>query len=250
MKDKDSEVRRHSANALGRFKGSDAEDALVAAYRIELNRETKQAISAALGQFGSEKALNALFETMERESPLERAKITEKLAESGSQEAVNRLCKLIVNDTSSMVRAKAAEGLLRAKNPTSITCLAEALSDRVGSVKEPASRALKELVKSSPTDVAESNVTEELVDALADSNDTVSENAGYVLARLRDKDIIPDLMILLDHADDSVVDRTTGVLEALTYKPYGNNIKMWKIWYEEDYKPDNMQEETEADDAK
>ena len=252
MKDKDPAVRRHSANALGKLQGSEAEDALVAAYEIELNQETKQAISTALGTFGSEKALQALVSTMYKEPPAERAKITTKLADSGSQEAVDILCNLIESDTSPVVRARAAEGLLRAKNPSSIHALAQALSDRVGSVKIPASKALAELAKSSTAELAESSITDELIAAMGDTDDRVSENAANALVSLGDQKVIPDLIPLLDHADESVVDRTTAVLEALTYKPYGTNVKRWKIWFEEDYKPDDAQEpddEQEPDDA-
>ena len=255
MKDKDPAVRRHSANALGKLQGSEAEEALVAAYEIELNQETKQAISTALGTFGTEKALQALVSTMYKEPPMERAKITAKLADSGSQKAVDILCKLVVDDRNAQVRTKAAEGLLRAKNPSSIHALAQALSDRVASVQIPASRALVELAKSSTAELAESSITDELIFAMGDTNDTVSENAAETLVNLDDKKVIPDLIPLLDHADESVADRTTAVLEALTYKPYGTNVKRWKTWFEEDYKPDDeqepddAQEESEARDA-
>lgn len=241
MKDEDAAVRRHSANALGRLKGSEAEDALVSAYEVELNQETKQAISTALGGFGTEKALQTLVSTMYKEPASERAKITKKLAESGSQKAVDILCNLIVADRSPQVRTNAAEGLLKAMNRSSVQALAEALTDKVASVKILASKALVEL--------ADDSVTGELINAMGDTNDAVSENAARALVRLRNPEIIPDLILLLDHADASVVDRATAVLEEITYKPYGTDVKRWKIWYEENYDADSVRENLEAKDA-
>jgi HEAT repeat protein len=241
MKDEDPDVRRHSANALAKIKGSEAEDALVSAYKVELNQETKQAISTALGGFGTEKALQTLVATMYKQSASERAKITAQLAASGSQESVDILSDLIVSDTSPLVRTRAAEGLLQAMNPSSVQKLAEALTDKVQSVKIPASKALVKL--------ADDSVTEELVNAMGDTNDTVGENAARALVRIRNPEIIPDLMLLLDHADASVVDRATAVLEELTYKPYGTDIKRWKMWYEENYDEDSLREDLEAKDA-
>jgi HEAT repeat protein len=92
-------------------------------------------------------------------------------------------------------------------------------------------------------------VTDELINAMADPNDTVSENAARALVRLHNTEIIPDLMLLLDHADEGVVDRATAVLEELTYKPYGTDVKRWKLWYEENYEAERTREDLEAKDA-
>jgi len=249
IKDPEPSVRRHSANALGKLKGPGAEDALVNAYETETNQETKQAMSTALGAFGSEKALTALVSTMDKAPPMERVKITDRLAESGSQEAVDLMCDLVRTDSSPMVRARAAEGLLMAKNPSSIHALSMALNDKVASVKIPASKALLEIAETSTADVARSSITGELITAMGDTNDEVGENAARILVKLGDKKVIPDLMHLLDHADNSVVDRATAVLEELTFKPYGTDVARWKAWYDENYSEDTSKNVSETNDS-
>ncbi len=233
MKDEHHAVRRHSANALAKIRGAEAEEALADAYGKETDRKTRLTIAAALSGFGTSRALEVLVETLHKEPTSVRVDIAAKLSESGTPEAAAILADLLVDDISPHVRTTAAQGLMAIGDPSAVPALAEALrEDRVPSVRVAASEALINL--------ADSSITNDLLDAMLDTNEEVAENSARALVRLRDTDIVPDLMRMLDSDNGSVVGLATAVLQDLTYKPYGNNVKMWKSWYDENYKVDDQ----------
>lgn len=234
LKDKDPDVRMHSAAALEKFKGEDVEVALAEALQSEMNQTVRSNIATALSALGTKTALKALIVVLPFEKEPLRADIAVKLGEAGTDEAVEVLADLLVSDRSSRVRETAALGLLKAKKLSTLPALASALKDRVATVRIAASEALMAF--------GDNSVAAELINAMGDSSDTVADNAARALVRMRDKNTIPDLIRILDHPDDGVVDRAAAVLEELTYKPYGNNTKMWKQWYKESYKKNDRQQ--------
>lgn len=228
LKDDDPTVRRHSADALAKLKGPDAEEALAAAFIDEIDLNTRQSIASALTDMGTETALIAIGERVSEESTPVRINIAAKLGESDNPRAIEILSELVVSDRHPMVRTNAARGLLRAKEPSTVPVLVIALKDRVASVRIPASEAL--------IDLADSSIRDDLLSAMSDSNGTVADNAARAVVKMNDLQSIHQLVRMLDSPDDAVRYRAIGVLEDLTYKPYGNNVQMWKNWYEEAFK--------------
>ncbi len=232
MKDDHHSVRMYSANALAKIKGDEAEEALADAYVKETHMETRLTIAAALGGFGTPRALSVLVETLYKEPISMRMDIASKLAESRTHEAAEVLAKLLVSDVNAGVRTTAARGLMTARDASTLPALAEALRDRVASVRIAASETLIEL--------ADESITEDLLSAMLDSNEQVAENAARALSRLHATDTIPGLIRMLDNNRESVVSRAADLLQDLTYRPYGTDVEMWKSWYEDNYKKDDQ----------
>lgn len=228
LKDEEPRVRRHSANALGKIKGKEAEAALTSAYEKEADQDVRRSIATALGGFGSGSALDTLVATLPFEKEPVRADIASKLAEAKTPQAIRVLTDLLATDRSSRVRTNAAKGLLRAKDPSTVPALAKALKDRTAAVRVPVSEALIEL--------ADESVLDDLIDAMDDTNSTVADNAAMAVVRIRSLDAVPKLIQILDSPNKGAVGRAIEVLEELTYRPYGNNTKQWKTWYEENFK--------------
>jgi len=227
LKDEDARVRRHSANALGKVKSRAAELALADAFEEETDQDVRRSVATALSGFGSGTAINTLLRSLPFESEPVRVDIATKLAETGTPQAVRVLADLLTSDRSPRVRTSAAQGLLRAKDPSTVPALTDALKDRVSTVRVPASEALIEL--------ADESILDDLVDAMDDTNATVADNAARAIVRIHSLDAIPKLIQMLDNANKGTVGRATEVLEGLTYRPYGSNTQQWKTWYKENF---------------
>jgi len=228
LKDEEPGVRRHSANALEKIGGRDAERALAAALQEETDQDVRQNITTALSGLGSNYAMDALVASLPFESEPVRVSIAAKLAETRTPRAIRVLTDLLASDRSPRVRTNAAVGLLKAKDPSTVPALADALKDRIATVRVPASEALIEL--------ADDSIMDSLLDAMDDTNSTVADNAATAIVRINNLDAVPDLIQMLDSPSKVVVERTVAVLEELTYRPYGSNIQKWNTWYEENFK--------------
>jgi len=228
LKDEEPGVRRHSANALEKIGGRDAERALTAALQEETDQDVRQNITTALSGLGSSYAMDALVASLPFESEPVRVSIAAKLAETRTPRAIRVLTDLLASDRSPRVRTNAAVGLLKAKDPSTVPALVNALKDRIATVRVPASEALIEL--------ADDSIMDSLLDAMDDTNSTVADNAATAIVRINNLDAVPDLIQMLDSPSKVVVERTVAVLEELTYRPYGSNIQKWNTWYEENFK--------------
>jgi HEAT repeat protein len=227
LKDEEAGVRRHSANALGRARGRAAELALAEAFEEETDQDVRRSVATALSGFGSGTAIDTLLRSLPFESEPVRVDIAAKLAETGTPRAVRVLADLVTSDRSPRVRTNAAVGLLRAKDPSTVPALIDALKDRVSTVRVPASEALIEL--------ADESIMDNLIDAMDDPNATVADNAARAIVRIHSLAAVPELIQMLDSANTGAVGRAIAVLEGLTYRPYGNNTQEWKTWYEENF---------------
>lgn len=227
LKDEDSRVRIYAAIALGDLKTQYATEALIEALKVESDRDVRRKMASSLGGIGGDFALNTLVEMLPKETPLVRADIATRLAEVKSPRSVEILSDLLLEDPDGRVRSAAAVGLLKAKEHSAIHALAQALGDKVKSVRRPASEALVLL--------ADETVIDELVEALGNSDTVVAENAAKALMELGHLEAVHGLIKALDSPNQLEVKRALEVLQEITHRPYHSDTEKWKTWYQENF---------------
>ncbi len=227
LKDDEPRVRQYAATALGEIKTPMSAEALVSTLENETDEDVRGTIAAALGKHGSAYAVTALLAVLPHEKEPVRAQIATKLGEVKAPAATEALANLMLSDSSSKVRANAANSLLKLKDPSTVPALASALKDKVPTVRIPASSAL--------VDLANDSVLDALIDALGDNDDRVANNAATALMRLGNLDAVHKLMPLIDSPNQTQSNLAIEVLQAITYRDFGSDIKQWKEWYGETF---------------
>jgi HEAT repeat protein len=225
LNDSDTRVRRYSAAALGKIKGSDASRALAFALQRETSEDVRRMIASALGKVGSSSSVDALIDALPLETPAVRIDIATALGEAKTPRAITALTELLIDDSNAQVREKAAIALRDAKAQSAVESLAKALKDRAVIVRRPASEAL--------IDLADTSVADQLVDALDDTDDIVADNATVALIKLNSLDSVHGLIEMLENPNSRARERAIRALEEITLRPYGANIEKWKKWYDE-----------------
>jgi len=140
LKDKDSDVRRAAAEALGKIGSPEAVAALIPALQ-DKRSDVRGSTAEALAQVGSPEAVAALIPALRDEDSDVRGSTAEALAQVGSPEAVAALIPAL-RDKDSVVRRAAAEALGEIGSPEAVAALNSALQDKGRNVKRAAARAL------------------------------------------------------------------------------------------------------------
>jgi len=117
LKDEEPGVRRHSANALEKIGGRDAERALAAALQEETDQDVRQNITTALSGLGSNYAMDALVASLPFESEPVRVSIAAKLAETRTPRAIRVLTDLLASDRSPECARTRPSACSRPKTP-------------------------------------------------------------------------------------------------------------------------------------
>jgi HEAT repeat protein/beta-lactamase regulating signal transducer with metallopeptidase domain len=193
LRDRDAEVRKTAAQALGEFADPRAVEALMRALRSDSDAGVRAMAAWALGQIEDPRAVPALGEALNGDASAEvRAMAATALGEIESPQAIPHL-RTALRDSSDDVRAKAVMALGEIEDAGAVPALAEALRDANVEIRRNAAWALGEI--ESPTAV------DPLVGALRDGDLDVRRKAVWALGEIEDPRALPGLVTALRDAD-------------------------------------------------
>jgi HEAT repeat protein len=202
LKDEDSNVRWRAAEALGQIGSDRAVDALFSALK-DKNGFVRLRAAIALGQVGSDRVVDALFSALKDEDSNVRWRAAEALGRIGSDRAVDALISALKDDDSD-VRDRAAEALGQIGSDRAVDALFSALKDKNGFVHLRAADALGQIGSERAVDA--------LLAALKDDDTFVRGSAASGLADLPDKAITAGLSRSLSHTDDFIRRKAVQVI--------------------------------------
>ncbi|MDX2228821.1 MAG: HEAT repeat domain-containing protein [Leptolyngbyaceae cyanobacterium bins.349] len=195
LEDPDSPGRGIVAAALGELGSDKAIDGLLNALE-DANDSVRLYAANALGKLGSDKAIDGLLNALERLSSSGRGIAAYALGELGSDRAINGLLNAL-KDPDSFVRRSAAAALGKLDSNKAIDGLLNALKDPDSSVQSSsAAKALGELGSDKAIDG--------LLNALKDPESFVRSSAAKALGELGSDKAIDGLLNALEDSNDSV----------------------------------------------
>jgi HEAT repeat protein/beta-lactamase regulating signal transducer with metallopeptidase domain len=193
LRDRDAEVRKSAAEALGELDDPRAVDALMRALRSDSDAGVRAMAAWALGQIEDPRAVPALGEALRDDSSAEvRAMAATALGEIESPEGVQYL-RPALRDSNDTVRANAVMALGEIEDAAAVPALAEALRDANVEIRRNAAWALGEI--ESPAAV------EPLTGALRDGDLDVRRKVVWALGEIEDPRALPALVTALRDAD-------------------------------------------------
>jgi HEAT repeat protein len=235
---KDANVRRAAAKAIGELKDTLAVEPLIAALKDASDMPVCEAGIEALGKIGDARAVEPLIEILHgRYHGWFRREAIEALGHIGGARALEQLVAALkdgierqsaagalveigapavepliaaLKDSSEDVR-KAVMGVLVQIGAAAVEPLITALQDSDKDVRKAATDALGEL--------KDPRAVEPLIVALQDSHKDVRKAAAGALRRLGDTRAVEPLIAVLKDGDEDVCSAVMAALEAIGWKP-------------------------------
>lgn len=189
LKDKDSDVRKKAAEALGKIKDSRAGEALLATFKDEIT-DVRQYAAEALGKIGYSRAVEPLIAVLKDKNEFDsvREEAAEALGELKDNRAVEPLIAALKDKdryTHKYIRKKAAEALGKIKDSRAVEPLIAALKDEDSGVRSRAAKALGE--------IKDNRAVEPLIATLKDKSKDVRKEAAQALGKIKDSRAVEPL---------------------------------------------------------
>jgi HEAT repeat protein len=228
LKDKDSDVRRSVAEALGKIGDSRAVDALIEALKDE-DSNVRENVAEALGEIGDARAVDALIEALRDEDSDVRIRVAEALGEIGDARAVEALIEAL-KDEDSYVRKNSIDVLVEIakKDLGVVDKLINALKDEDSNVRENVAWALGE--------IGDSRAVEALIEALKDEDSDVRESVAWALGAIGDARAVDSLIKTLKDDDNFVRESARKALVKILKilgVDFEYDYEKWERWWKE-----------------
>ena len=231
LKDKDINLRKAAAKALGEIKDPRAVEFLISALK-DKESYVRYAAAKVLGEIEDPRAIAPLISALwdedieVYEAAVEALdKINPKWMET--VEAKNKVTEFInaLKDENSCLRYVAAEALGEIKDPRAVEPLIFALKDEESGVRSAAAKALGK--------IEDPRAVEPLISALKDKDWDVREAAAEALGEIKDPRAVAPLISALKDKVWNVHKAATKALEKITGQDFGEDQSEWQKWWEE-----------------
>ncbi|MHC1610533.1 MAG: HEAT repeat domain-containing protein [Candidatus Methanospirareceae archaeon] len=186
LEDEDEDVRKSAAWALGEIGSTKAVEPLIQALRDE-KRDVRRSAVEALGKIG-EPAVEPLIQALEDEPESVRLGAVEALGEIRDARAIDPLIRALKGreDNSLDIQLSAAQALGKIGDRRAVEPLIHALKDDREEVRWSAAGVLGE--------IGDRRAVEPLIHALKDDSEEVRKSAAWSLGEIRDKRAIEALI--------------------------------------------------------
>ena len=206
LRDKDSDVRYYAAYALGEIGDKRAVKPLIAALR-DKDSDVRYYAAEALGKIGDRRAVEPLIAALRDKNSDIRYYAAYALGEIGDKRAVKPLIAAL-GDKDSDVRAAAAASLGEIGDKRAVKPLISALRDKYSYVVR--WRAAVALGK-----IGDKRAVKTLIVALRDKDSWLRETAAEVLGKIGDKRAVKPLIAALGDKDYVVRGKAAEALEKI-----------------------------------
>jgi HEAT repeat protein len=180
---KDERQGANTADALVKI-GKSAVKPLITALK-DKNKEIRKNAARALGEIKDRRAVKPLIAALEEEDKEFREIVVEALGRIKDPRVIETLVFILNNkDEDENIRWKAAAALSRMKDPRSVEPLITALKDKSRDIRGIAAAALGE--------IKDSQAVEPLINALEDKDKSVRRNAAVALKKVTGEDLGDD----------------------------------------------------------
>ena len=233
VEDRDPEVRRGAAWALGVIRNPRVVDALVSLLGDE-DGSVRSGAAWALGVIGDPRAVPSLVRSLEDGNAEVRRKAAWALGEIGDEGAVDALVRVLEDEDQDVRRVSLLVLEKLGWKPTEEEevrrLIAEREWDRLAGMGDVAVESLIEALSAGDSEtrmkaawalgeIGDPRALEPLAAALADSEPRVREKAAIALGKLGESKAVEDLLRHLDDEDESVREAVSRSLRELGWEP-------------------------------
>ncbi|MEH2422139.1 MAG: HEAT repeat domain-containing protein [Nostoc sp.] len=205
LQNEDSDVRRSAVYALGRIGNEAAVSALISALQHEYS-DVCWSAGSALGTIGNEAVVSALISALQHEYSVVRQSATDALGRIGNEAAVSPLISALQHEYSD-IRQSAADALGRIGNEAAVSALISALQHEYSDVRWSAADALGRIGNEAAVSA--------LIGALQHEDSHIRWIAADALGKIGNEAAVSALISALQHEDSHVRQSATDALRKI-----------------------------------